>query len=137
MEALAEEWRLSNVVFQNWIPTSRLGQFIRSCDVALGVFGKTTKAQRVIPSKVFDICAVGVAFITADTPAVREVFSHGENACLVPAYDPQALADAILELESNHTLKNRIAAGALHTGESTFSLREIGSDLLEIINEKI
>ena len=36
----------------------------------------------------------------------------------------------------NHTLKNRIAAGALHKGATTFSLLKIGSDLLEIINEK-
>ncbi|MBC8391392.1 MAG: glycosyltransferase family 4 protein [Deltaproteobacteria bacterium] len=115
----------------------RLGELIRSYDLSLGVFGATPKAERVIPSKVFDICAAGVPFITADTPAIREVFIHGENAYLVPQSDPGALADAILYLKTNPELRERIAEKARRTGEKRFSLKQIGCDLVKIIHEKI
>lgn len=137
MEQRARNWNLKNVVFQDWVSPQRLGELIRSYDLSLGVFGATPKAERVIPSKVFDICAAGVPFITADTPAIREVFIHGENAYLVPQSDPGALADAILYLKTNPELRERIAEKARRTGEKRFSLKQIGCDLVKIIHEKI
>lgn len=130
MESLAKTWRFSNILFQDWIPTEHLGAFIRSFDLSLGIFGITPKTARVIPSKVYDICAAGVPFITADTPAVREVFRHGENAYLIPAGNPEALADAIRYLKTNRNLRNKIAEGARQTGKGIFSLKKIGNDLV-------
>ena len=133
MESLAQKWGLSNVVFQDWIPTEHLGAFIRSFDLSLGIFGITPKTARVIPSKIYDICAAGVPFITADTPAVREVFKHGENAYLIPAGNPEALAEAIRYLKANRNLRDKIAEGARQTGEGIFSLKEIGNDLINAV----
>jgi len=133
MESLAQKWGFSNVVFQDWIPTEHLGAFIRSFDLSLGIFGVTPKTARVIPSKIYDICAAGVPFITADTPAVREVFRHGENAYLIPAGKPEALADAIRYLKADRNLRNKIAEGARQTGKGIFSLKKIGNDLVNQI----
>jgi len=133
MESLAQKWGFSNVVFQDWIPTEHLGAFIRSFDLSLGIFGVTPKTARVIPSKIYDICAAGVPFITADTPAVREVFKHGENAYLIPAGNPEALAEAIRYLKANRNLRDKIAEGARQTGEGIFSLKEIGNDLINAV----
>lgn len=133
MESLARKWEFSNVMFQDWIPTEHLGAFIRSFDLSLGIFGITPKTARVIPSKIYDICAAGVPFITADTPAVREVFKHGENAYLIPAGNPEALAEAIRYLKANRNLRDKIAEGARQTGEGIFSLKEIGNDLINAV----
>jgi glycosyltransferase involved in cell wall biosynthesis len=133
MESLAQKWGFSNVMFQDWIPTEHLGAFIRSFDLSLGIFGITPKTARVIPSKIYDICAAGVPFITADTPAVREVFKHGENAYLIPAGNPEALAEAIRYLKANRNLRDKIAEGASQTGEGIFSLKEIGNDLINAV----
>ncbi|MEA1867962.1 MAG: glycosyltransferase family 4 protein [Thermodesulfobacteriota bacterium] len=133
MESLARKWKISNVMFQDWIPTEHLGAFIRSFDLSMGIFGITPKTARVIPSKIYDICAAGVPFITADTPAVREVFKHGENAYLIPAGNPEALAEAIRYLKTNRNLRDKIAEGARQTGEGIFSLKEIGNDLINAV----
>jgi glycosyltransferase involved in cell wall biosynthesis len=137
MEELSSDWRLTNVTFHDWIPTDKLGQFISSCDLALGIFGRTPKTLRVIPSKIFDICAVGVPFITSDTPALREVFSHRKNAYLVAPGDPIALADAIVDLKEDADLRKLIAEGAKKVGEKFFSLQEVGHGLLAAISERI
>lgn len=129
IEGRARRWHLGNVEFRDWIPPSGLGDLIRSFDVSLGIFGTTGKAQRVIPHKVFDACSAGVPLITADTPAIREAFCHGENAYLVPSGDPKALASAILALKSSPELRGRLGAGALETARLAFSSERIGKDL--------
>ena len=133
MENMARKWGLSNVIFQDWIPTEHLGAFIRSFDLSLGIFGITPKTARVIPSKIYDICAAGVPFITADTPAIREVFLHEQNAYLIPTGNSEALVEAIRYLKSNPDLRKIIENGARKIGEGIFSFKEIGNDLINAV----
>lgn len=128
IHALARALRLNNVRFTDWVPTRELGDYIRSHDLGLGIFGTTQKASRVIPSKVFDLCAAGVPFVSADTPAMREVFTHRRNAYLVPAGDPDALAGAIRELKSNAGLRRQLGRAAMETGKTTLGIAEIGKN---------
>lgn len=130
METLSNHWKLKNVIFKNWIATEQLGAFIQSFDLSLGIFGTTPKTSRVIPSKIFDICASGVPFITADSPAIREVFSHGKNAYLVSPGDPKELADAICTLKTDPKLRKIISGGAKQTWNGLFALKKIGEDFL-------
>ena len=137
MEQLSRQRGLQNIVFQDWVSTERIAELIRSYDLSLGIFGSTAKTQRVIPSKIFDICAAGVPFITADTPAIREVFVHGENAWFVPQKDPSALANAILLLKSDPELREKIAMGAHQLAEDVFSLHRIGESLIHVIQKAV
>jgi len=133
MESMAQKWELSNVTFQDWIPTEHLGAFIRSFDLSLGIFGITPKTTRVIPSKIYDICAAGVPFITANTPAIREAFSHGKNAYLIPPGNPKVLAESIRYLKLKPDIRKKIGEGAWQIGEGIFSLKRIGGDLIKAI----
>ena len=78
---------------------------------ALGIFGTSDKARRVIPNKAFQALACGVPLVTADTPAARELLTDGESALLVPPGDPEALADALQRLSSQPKLTQRLAEG--------------------------
>jgi glycosyltransferase involved in cell wall biosynthesis len=133
MRKQADRLALANTVFEDWVPTEKLLNIIRSCDLALGIFGTTPKTDRVIPSKVFDICAAGVPLVSAATPAMREVFTHLENAYLVPAGNPQALADAIRKLKCDPELRNRMAQSAFQIGQTLFSQMEIGREVIGVI----
>ncbi len=126
MEAMARRLGLSNMVFVDWVPASELPGVIRKSHLALGIFGVSQKAKRVIPIKAFDICAAGGAMITADTPAIREAFRHRENAYLVPPGNPEALAEAITALMEDSDLRRRIARGARRLHERRFSIPMIG-----------
>jgi len=46
--------------------------------------------------------------LTGDTPAIREVYTHGEDAYLVPAADAEALARGIRELKADPQLLSRL-----------------------------
>jgi glycosyltransferase involved in cell wall biosynthesis len=112
LESLLED-RPENVEWVPWIDYERLGDSYRSARCALGIFGTSPKAARVIPNKVFQAMACGSPVITADTPAARELLADGESALLVPPGDPRALADALRRAADEPGLLERIAEGGL------------------------
>jgi glycosyltransferase involved in cell wall biosynthesis len=105
--------RAANVRWSRWLPYELLPGKLRRAACALGIFGTSDKARRVIPNKVFQALACGTPVITADTPAARELLTHEESALLVPPGDPAALADALRRLASDPELGTRLSAAGL------------------------
>ena len=87
--------RPTNVEHVPWVQYEHLPDELHRASCALGIFGTSLKAARVIPNKVFQALACGTPVITADTPAARELLRDGESALLVPPGDPDALAGAL------------------------------------------
>jgi glycosyltransferase involved in cell wall biosynthesis len=117
-----------NVAHVPWVAYQRLPDEIRAAGCALGIFGTTPKALRVIPNKVFQALACGAPLVTADTPAARELLTDEENALLVPPGDPAALAAAIRRLAADEDLARRVGAAgrALYerrAGEAVLGVR--------------
>jgi glycosyltransferase involved in cell wall biosynthesis len=102
--------RPDNVRYEPWVEYKRLPDLYRSAGCALGIFGTSEKAARVIPNKAFQALATQTPLITADTPASRELLEHDRDALLVPPGDPAALAVAIRRLAADGPLRDRIAA---------------------------
>ena len=112
LQALLDE-RPANVEWVPWIEYEHLPESIQAASCALGIFGTSAKALRVIPNKVFQALACGTPVITSDTPAARELLQDGESALLVPPGEPEALAAALRRLAGDPGLTRRIAAGGL------------------------
>jgi glycosyltransferase involved in cell wall biosynthesis len=96
-----------------WIEYGHLGDEYRRAGCALGIFGGTAKASRVIPNKAFQALACGTPLVTAATSAARELLADGESALLVPPQDPQALAAAVRRVAADSDLAARLSAGGL------------------------
>src|SRR5262249_31735141 len=112
LESLLER-RPDNVEWRAWIDYERLPDELRATGSALGIFGTSAEAKRVIPNKVCQALACGAPVVTAETPAIRELLTHEEGALLVPPGDPDALAEALRRLAGDPELARRIAAGGL------------------------
>jgi glycosyltransferase involved in cell wall biosynthesis len=108
LEPLLES-RPPNVEWVRWVDYELLPRELHRAGCALGIFGTSDKARRVIPNKAFQALACGVPLVTADTPAARELLVDGESAMLVPPGDPEALADALRRLTPD--LAQRLAEG--------------------------
>lgn len=91
---------LTNIVCLDWVEYPNLIDRIAQADVCLGIFGETSKAQRVIPNKLYQILAANKPFITADTPAIQELISNYDvvNYRLVPSANGLEIGENILEM---------------------------------------
>jgi glycosyltransferase involved in cell wall biosynthesis len=119
--------RPPNVEHVPWIRYELLADELHRAGCALGIFGTTGKAQRVIPNKAFQAIACGVPLVTADTPAARELLVHEESALLVPPGDAAALAGAIERLASDAELARRLGAGGRGAYEASASEAVLGA----------
>ena len=118
----------ANVEWVRWVEYEELPGELGRAGCALGVFGTSAKARRVIPNKAFQAIACGTPLVTADTPAARELLEDGKSALLVPPGDPDALAAAVRRLAADAELASRIAAGGLdayrrHASEEVLGAR--------------
>ena len=127
----------SNVEHVPWVDYERLPGEIRSAGCALGIFGTSAKASRVIPNKAFQALACGAPLVTADTPAARELLRDGEGALLVRAGDPEALAAAVVRLRGDVELARRIGAGGLAAYREHASEAVLGARWRELIERLV
>ncbi len=132
---LANQLRVTTIRFVDPVPYPQLAAMMSEADVCLGSFGTTARVQRVIPNKVFDALAVARPVITADTPAIREALTHGDNVWLCPCGDGAALADAIARLKRAPDQRSALAANGYQVFKDHFSLEALTRDLAGIVSE--
>ena len=119
--------RPANVDWVPWVAYEELPGELHRAGCALGVFGRSPKAPRVIPNKAYQALACGTPLVTGDTPAARELLTDGESALLVPPGDPEALADALRRLRDDGALMDRIAQGGRAVYEERASEATLGA----------
>ena len=139
---LTQELAVKNVEFIGWIPYSEFYQRISSeiahADVCLGGhFSNIDKGKRVIAEKTFEFIAMGKPVIVGDNPANRELFKHKENAMFVRHADPQAIADAIVELKEDDTLRENLADNGYKTYLKYCTPKVIGNEIKGLIQRGI
>jgi glycosyltransferase involved in cell wall biosynthesis len=126
---LAERLEVRNIIFRTErIPAEELVMVIASADVCLGIFGATKKASVVIPNKIYESLAMEKPVITADTPAVREIFTE-QDLIFVPPANSEALANAIRRLKGDVVFKERLAHSGRRAYLNNASFVVIGSIL--------
>jgi glycosyltransferase involved in cell wall biosynthesis len=129
-----ERLGLRSVAFLPGVPYADLGPLMADADICLGSFGTTDRASRVVANKVYDALAVARPVITADTPAARDVLTHGETAWLCAPSSGEALADALRTLRRQPDLLRGLAARGYDLFTSRFSLEALSRDLAAIMS---
>jgi glycosyltransferase involved in cell wall biosynthesis len=117
------------VTWHDWVDAGHLPGFVAGHDVCLGIFGTTSKAQAVVPTKVFQGAAAGCAVVTSDTPPQRELL--GDAACFVPAGDSQALAATLRQLAGDRPFVEQMQMRARSRAEGAFTPASVAGSLLE------
>lgn len=138
MAALARDLGVRNVDFEDPVPFEALPQALSRADVCLGIFGDTDKARRVVPGKAFNALAMAKPLLTGSSPAMEELgFRDRVNARLIEMGSPAALAEAILELREDETLRRSLAANGLALFRERFTPRAIGATLKAVLTEAL
>jgi len=122
-----------NIEWIRWLDHREVPEEYARAGCALGIFGATGKAGRVIPNKVFEALACGVPVVTGDTLAARELLTDGADCLLVPQGDPDRLAEAIQRLAGDQQLGIRLGASGRATYEAHASEKVLGARWRELL----
>ena len=128
--------RPPNVEHVPWIEYERLPDEYARAGCALGIFGSSAKAGRVIPHKTFQGLAVGAPVITGDTPAARELLAGGRD-CLLVERTPDSLAEAVVALRDDAQLAEQIGRGGRATFEREASEAVLGLRWCEAVERAV
>jgi glycosyltransferase involved in cell wall biosynthesis len=129
------EGRPENVEWVQWVEYWDLPAEYWGAGCALGIFGTSDKAQRVIPNKAFQALACGAPLITADTRGARELLRDGESALLVAPGDPAALAAAMRRVAAEPELARRLSSVGRKVYEEQASEEVLGARWRSLIEE--
>jgi len=115
------------------IPYAEALEVLARADLALGIFGTTEKAARVVPHKVWQALAGGVPVVTRRSAAMAEFFPDPSPLALVPAGSAGALAETIEALADDPARREALGAAGREAALRTGTPERVGGALLEAI----
>jgi glycosyltransferase involved in cell wall biosynthesis len=89
------------------------------------------------PFVLLEAMAANLPIVATAVGGVPEMFENNQSALLVPANDPQAMADAIARVLSDEQLAQRLAASAATLGSFRFSPETYVRSLAKVYREVI
>ncbi len=128
-EQLKTELQISNLSFLGWATHKEIFERASRSHVALGIFGETEKAGRVIPNKAYEALAMGIPLVTRHSAASNELLVDRENCLLVDAGDAEQLAAKIAWARDNYSVAIDIANRGMDTFEQVCSPSVVGQQL--------
>jgi glycosyltransferase involved in cell wall biosynthesis len=117
----------ARVAWIDWVDSDNLPALVADNDVCLGIFGRSPKALRVVPNKVFQGAAAGCAIVTSDTPAQRAAL--GDAALYLPPSDAAALTEILERLANGRGEADALRQAARVRAEKVFMPRIVVSSL--------
>lgn len=105
---------------------------VHQCDLALGVFGDSSKAQNAIVNKVVDALALQLPVLTRPSPAINE-FLNPETDLFVCESTPKAIADAVRAIANDPEERKRRAYAGHSRYLSTFTITRYIQEVLSCL----
>lgn len=130
---LAQEHGLTNVHFVAWLDQKQLIEQIAAADICLGAFGNTPQSTMTIQNKIYECLAMQKVIISGDSNSVRDKLEHGKHIYLCPRENPNALAQAILHLQCDSNLRERLGREGRQLFEAEFTIERLGKYLYECL----
>ena len=111
-QALAAFADPSRVQFLGFQVSSTVLEMIQQADVCVYPFPRRSELDDVYPVKVFEYLALGKAVVATDLLGVTQIITGDANGLVVPPEDPDAMAEAILRLHRDPSLKASLESRA-------------------------
>jgi glycosyltransferase involved in cell wall biosynthesis len=112
---------------------SELVQEMQKCHVSLGQFADHERLERTIPHKAYESLAMKLPYITARTGGVQEVLEEGVHCLMVYPEDNEDLAEKIMQLYTDTTLREKLAESGYTLYKEKFCPGEVVKPLCKVI----
>jgi glycosyltransferase involved in cell wall biosynthesis len=118
----AGAWR-SHLTFLGFVPFDELPAVYASADLA--VF---PTFYENLPARLVELLSCGVPVVASEVGGIAEAVVSGTTGLLIPPGSPQALADAVLSILRDPSLRARMRARARNSVVERFSWERAGSE---------
>jgi glycosyltransferase involved in cell wall biosynthesis len=131
VQSYLEHQRERRVVFLGEARHEQVAQYLRLSDCF--VFPSQREG---LPNGVIEAMASGLAVICSDIPGVTtDLIEHGVDGLLLKTRNPQELAEMIMKLRKNESLRRRLAANAAQKARSKFSIDVVAEQHRQMYHE--
>ena len=98
-----------------WVEYDDLPREYWGAGCALGIFGTSAKAQRVIPNKAYQALACGTPLVAHRSGMAPDVLADGVNGSLADVDDVDALVEKAERVIASSVLRASFASAGLET----------------------
>lgn len=131
MESAAQH-QLNNVLFLPPVSKLEIPEAFAAADVCLAVLKPIPLFRTVYPNKVFDYMAAGKPVVLAIQGVIQQVVEEVQAGICVPPGDAKAMAEAILTLSSQPSIRKEMGIRGRRFIETHFD-RSVLAEQLEVI----
>jgi glycosyltransferase involved in cell wall biosynthesis len=108
LRALAEQERLSNVLFLDQQPRDIIPFYINASDLCLVLLRNAELFTTVLPSKMLECMACARPVVLGVDGQARKILDQAQGGVHITPGDPEALAQAVMDLYRNPALRARL-----------------------------
>jgi glycosyltransferase involved in cell wall biosynthesis len=110
------------VIFTGRVAHDEVPHLISAADIAVAPYPQMDRDEFWFsPMKLFEYMACGKAVVASDLGQIADAIQDGQNGLLVPAGSTSALADAVVRLIEDQTLRSRLGEQARRTAVENYS----------------
>ena len=133
----AERMELSNLVFTEAVPKSRMPEVLAAADVCVAVLRPLPLFATTYPNKVFDYMAAGRPVVLAIDGVIRAVVEEAGAGTFVAPGSAQAMASAVLRYARDPHLREQHGRAGRTYVEARFRRADQGDALGELLREVV
>ena len=128
---------LSNVVFHDFAPHDSMPSYLAALDASIVHLRPDPLFKTVIPSKIFEAMAMGTPILMAVEGESAEIVENSGSGLCIPSGNPRAMADAVVRLSNDKTLREKLSRAGRLAADTKFSRRANASALLTSLEAAI
>jgi len=138
VKEMIQTLELSKVeLITEFLSEDELRRQMLSCQISLGQFSNHSRLDRTIQNKTFETLALGLPYITRDSRSNRKLLADGKNCLFVKPADSADLAEKILKLKNDDSLRDHLSQNGLALYQEKLIPTAIANQFLRIISGKL
>lgn len=133
----AAERNLSNVLFIESQPKTKISDFCNASDLCTAVLKKVDTFKTVYPNKVFDYMACSKPILLGIDGVARELIEESKSGYYVDPENPEAFAERILLLKNNPKLREELGQNGLNYVTKNFSREVLAKRYINVLEKVV
>jgi glycosyltransferase involved in cell wall biosynthesis len=133
LQEAARSRGLDDVRFDPPVPRDDVNAYYAAADICLATLRDTPLFREVIPSKIYEIMAMGRPVVLSVDGDAREIVVDGGAGLFAEPEDAASLCEAILALKADAALRERLGESGRRLVASRFDRRAVARDYLDLL----